>query len=421
MPPHNDILIRIGFSLAVGLLLGLERERGENRMAGIRTFPIIALFGTISGLLAQEFGAWIPAAGLLAVSSVLVASNFIAIRCHQQDPDDDSPAGVTTEVAALFLYALGVYVVFAPLKIAAVFAGSFAVLLYYKALMHRFVAGVGKDEMNAIMKFVLLALIVLPILPDQTYGPYNVLNPFGIWLMVVLIVGMTLAGYTAYRIVGTKAGTLLGGIFGGLISSTAISVSYGRLSAASPGIGKLVALVIMIASTVSFARVLIEIFAVAPESFTSMAYPLAALLAWCVLISGAMWLISRRGEAPEMPDQENPAQLKSAITFGLIYAGVLLAIAAAKENFGVNGLYVVGFISGLTDMDAITLSTAKLVQKGSIEADTAWRTIMIASLANFIFKYGIVAVLGKGSVKIWLAAAFGAAITGGIVIIWLWP
>lgn len=411
----TDLLLRLAFSLAVGALLGLERERGDSHLGGIRTFPIIALFGTLSALLAQEFGAWVLAAGIIAITIVTAMSNYARVR------GGEGSAGATTEVAALVVYVLGAFIAYGSLGVAALVAGTLTVLLHYKAPMHQFAGAVGRNEMTAIMKFVLLALIILPVLPNENYGPYEVLNPWEIWLMVVLIVGLTLAGYVSYRVFGTEGGSILGGLFGGLISSTATSVSYARLTSASPKIGRLAALVIMIASTVSFSRVLIEIGAVAPRQFAAMGYPLAAMLGWCAVISAAFWWFARRDDVPEMPEQENPAQLKSALVFGGLYALVLLAVAAAKQHYGQSGLYVVGFISGLTDMDAITLSTANLAEEGRVEAEAAWRTILIASLANFLFKFGIVAVLGKGAVKLWTAVLFVVAGAGGGLIFWLWP
>ena len=176
----------------------------------------------------------------------------------------------------------------------------------------------------------------------------------------------------------------------------------------------------MIASAVVFARLLVEIAAVATGSFLALAPPLAAMLGVVAAISAGFWFVGR-GEDPDLPAQSNPAELKAALSFGALYAVVLLAVAFARDRFGTAGLYTVAVISGLTDVDAITLSTARLVNGGRLAAETGWRTILIAALSNMVFKAGIVAVLGEPRLLGRIALLFGAALAGGGAILWLWP
>jgi uncharacterized membrane protein (DUF4010 family) len=405
---------QLAVSFGLGLLLGLERERSEASIAGIRTFPIISLFGTICAQIGVQAGGWIIGAGLVALVAIVVVANLARIRGGQIDP------GITTEVAALLLYALGALIVVGDLTMAVVVGGVMAVLLHLKQPLHRFAAAIGKADMHAIMQFVILTLIILPVLPNEKYGPYEVWNPFKIWLMVVLIVGLSLGGYVAFKYLGARAGTLLGGILGGLISSTAATFSFARRAAADAALAPLAALVIMIAACVSLARVLVEIAAVASGSFPALAPPLAVLLAVCCSIAMVMYQLSRKQQHVRMPEQKNPAEIKSAMIFGAVYALVLLAVAAAKERFGEAGLYVVAAISGLTDMDAITLSVAGQTGSGSIDAKSGWRLIMVAALANFGFKLGIVASLAPRELTVRVAAAFGCAVGAGTVILVLW-
>ncbi len=407
-------LQQLAVSLGLGFLLGLERERTERSIAGIRTFPIIALFGTVCAQIARTQGGWIIGAGLLALAAVVVVANLARMKTDDIDP------GMTTEVAALLVYALGAVIVVGNMVVAVVLGGGMAILLHFKEPMHRFAAAIGERDMRAIMQFVLLSLIILPILPRENYGPYGVFNPFRIWLMVVLIVGINLCGYVAYKLFGARAGALLGGVIGGLVSSTATTVSYARRAASEQALAPLAALVIMIASCISIARVLAEIGVVAAGSFAAIAPPLAAMLGACGLIAAALYFSTRTREIP-MPGHENPAQLKSALIFGALYALVLLAVAIAKDRFGAGGIYVVGVISGLTDMDAITLSTAQLADAGALPASTAWRTILIAAMANFVFKFAIVATLGARALTSRIATAFAAALAAGGAILWLWP
>jgi uncharacterized membrane protein (DUF4010 family) len=197
-------------------------------------------------------------------------------------------------------------------------------------------------------------------------------------------------------------------------------VSFARRSARDPQLAPLGALVIMIASCIAIVRVILEIAAVAAGSFTALAPPLVGLLLVCCVITGGLWF-SSRGTQAEMPAQENPTEIKPALFFAALYALVLLGVAFAKDRFGTAGLYAVALLSGLTDMDAITLSTAQLANSGAIEPSTAWRAILLGSMANFIFKLGTVAVLGPRALTLRTAAAFGLVFVAGGLIFWLWP
>ena len=408
------VLQQLAVAFGLGLLLGLQRERTESTIGGIRTFPLIALFGTVCALLGKTFGGWVVAAGLLALVAIVVYSNLAKMKSGDIDP------GMTTEVAALLLYGLGAYVVIGSMIVAVVVGGAMAVLLQFKKPLHALAGAIGERDMRAIMQFVLLSLVILPVLPHQDFGPYGVWNPFQIWLMVVLIVGISLTGYIAYKFLGAQRGTLLAGVLGGLISSTATTVSYARRTVENTNLANLAAVVIVIASCVSMGRVLIEVAAVAPVAFASMAPPLAAILAVSVIIAAAMFLW-QPARHTRMPEQKNPAELKTAFIFAAIYAVVLLAVAVAKEHFGSAGFYTVAIISGLTDMDAITLSSARLVENGRTDPSTGWRAILIAAMSNFVFKFGTVSLLGDRLLTLRIGAAFGLILTFGAAVLWFWP
>jgi uncharacterized membrane protein (DUF4010 family) len=319
------------------------------------------------------------------------------------------------------LYALGAFLVSGPKLLIVALGGVVALLLHWKKPLHRFVGALGDTDMRAIMQLVLISMVILPVLPNEPYGPYGVFNPFEIWLMVVLIVGLSLAGYVAYKIFGSVGGVLLSGVLGGVISSTATTVSSARQSRATPSRGAgLTALLIMIASTMAMARVLIEIAFVASGSFPQLALPLGAMLAAMAMIAAGAYLFTRK-EPAELGEQKNPAHLEAALLFALVYALIKLAVAAAKEHYGTAGLYGVGVISGLTDMDAITLSTARLVETNGVEASIGWRTILIAALANLAFKGTAVAILGTPQLFIRVAFLFGLSLVAGGLIFWLWP
>jgi uncharacterized membrane protein (DUF4010 family) len=405
---------QLGIALGLGLLVGLQRERADSAVAGFRTFPLVTLLGTMCAVLAASFGGWVVGAGLIAVCALAVLGNVLEMKSGRVDP------GVTTEVALLVMFGVGVFLSVGPMPLAIALGGTVAVLLHYKPQMHSAAGRLGEKDFRAVMQFVLITLVILPVLPNQAYGPFAVLNPFHIWLMVVLIVGISLAGYVAFKLLGRRAGTLAGGLLGGLISSTATTVSYARRSKEVPETSQVAAGVILIASTVVFGRVLVEVAAVAPGFLAVAATPIGVVMA--VMGSLALVMLLRPHAGPAiLPEPDNPTELKPALLFAGLYALVLLAVAAAKEFFGDRGMYAVAVLSGLTDMDAITLSVAQLVQQGGLAENTGWRLILVASMANMAFKAGMVAVLGSRALRGWVIALFSVALVVGMLVLWLWP
>lgn len=410
--PENPYL-PLAISLGVGLLVGLQREWIASGVAGIRTFALLSLFGTVVTLLPQPMDAIGFGVGLLAVTALLWISNRAKLDRSEAGP------GITTEVAALLVFCLGAVIGAGYTEPAIVVAGVVAVLLHWKAPLHQFVTGLDAAEFRVIIRLVLIALVILPILPNQVYGPYEVLNPFQIWLMVVLIVSISVGAYVAYRLLGVRTGSLLGGLLGGLISSTAATLSYARMARRQPEFGSTAALVIMLATAVVNLRLLVQIAAVNASFLQIAGPPILILLAVMTILSLAMLAFVR----PVPIDDElhkNPAQLRTALVVGGLYAIILLAAAATKEHFGEEGMYWVAGVSGLVDLNAITLSAAQLVSDEQIVPAVAWRMIVIATIANLAFKLFIVAIWGSRLTAWILAILFGisAAAAGALLLYW---
>lgn len=406
----TTLFTQIGLALGLGLLVGLERERAASRLAGIRTFALITLAGLLTAHLAQSFGGWVVAAGLVALSALIVVGVLAKIHSGNADP------GLTTEIAMVVMFAVGAFLVIGPPSVSIVVGTGVAVLLHLKPEMHGLARRLSDGDYHAMMRFALISLVVLPVLPDEAYGPYGVLNPHRIWWMVVLIVGLGLAGYVAYKIFGQRAGAVLAGVLGGVISSTATTVAYARRSRAEPHSSSLGAFVVLLASAVVFVRLAIEVGVVAPAFLRTM----GPIFAWMFLASVAVgaltwWRTERTGAF--VPEQDNPAELKPALIFGALYALILLAVAAAREHLGAAGLYGVAVLSGLTDMDAITLSTSQLVGGGKLEEAAGMRVILIASMANLLFKGGVVAVLGHRRMFARVAIGYGVALGVGVLML----
>jgi uncharacterized membrane protein (DUF4010 family) len=409
---------RLGIALMLGLLVGLQRQHVESPIAGLRTFPLITVLGLLAATLdaQQEVGGGVLAGVVLAFGG-LVAAAYVVQHCGEH-----ADAGLTTEITALVMFAVGAYLADgAPVAAVAIAAGT-AVLLQFKGELHGLVRRLGPDDLRAIMTFVLITGVVLPVLPNEDYGPFGVFNPFDTWRMVVIMVGLSLGGYLSYRFLGKNAGVLLGGILGGAISSTATTFSFSRQVAKDRSLAGTAALIIMLASTMVYVRLLVEIAAVAPNQLWTLGPPLAVLFGISAATSVVAWFRLRR-EPVEMAEHTNPTELMSAIIFATIYVGVSLALAAAKEYSSQAGIYATALLSGLTDLDAITLSTARMVQRedGGIAADQGWRIIVIATLANLAFKTGIAATLGGRALLHRTVLLFAIPVVASILLFLFWP
>jgi uncharacterized membrane protein (DUF4010 family) len=414
-----EIFRVLGVSLLLGLLVGLQREYADSGLAGLRTFPLVTLLGSLAALLVEFAGGWAIAAGLVALAVVIGVANEVRSRHAHND------GGITTEVALLVMFLVGAYVVVGDWVVGVALGVAVAVLLQFKVELHGLVDRLGDADVRAVMTFALISGVVLPVLPNETFGPLDVLNPFEIWLMVVLIVGITLAGYACYKFFGERAGLLLGGVLGGAVSSTATVASYARRTREQPAMARASLIVVTIASAVVFVRVMIEIAAVSSQNLFPVAWPPLAILGAATLAPALFAFIRATKDHQKLPEQKNPTELKAAMVFAAIYAAVTLALAAAKEWLGDIGLYVVAVLSGLTDMDAITLSTARLVEHpesaAALSPDMAWRLIAVAAMSNLVFKGIMAATIGGWQFAKMVAAAFAVPLAVGAALVLAWP
>jgi uncharacterized membrane protein (DUF4010 family) len=400
-------------ALGLGLMMGGQREWVADKPIGIRSFALIGLLGGMVGFLTDLYGGWVLGAGLLMATTAVFVHALLRARATPV-------GGMTTELAAIVLFLVGVMATTGFLLGAVVIGGAVTLLLHWKSPLHGLVQRIGELESQAIARFVLITLVVLPALPNRAFGPFEVLNPWQIWLMVVLIVSLNLVGYVTLRLFRGRRGALMSGVAGGLISSTATTVAFSTRTRRDPESAQLATIVILIASGLVYIRVLIETAAVAPELIRVLLGPVAAFATLFALVIGIR-LLRFEPNRLEQASAENPAELSTALAFGALYSGVLLVSAAVDHFFGEEMLYGVAVISGLTDVDAITLSTSWLFLESRISADTAWRVIALASLANLGFKAGIVAVVGGPTLRRRLLPSLAGLTLIGLVGIVFWP
>jgi len=387
--PDADTAPPLAFlaSLAIGLLIGVERERNPTAKAGLRTFALTALFGTLAAMLGEYAdGAWVPATGLALAGLTIIAAY------HRAPPENDP--GTTTVIALLLTYCLGALCWYGERTLAAAIAVGAAALLYFKAELRGILERFERRDLLAVIQFATLSVVILPVLPDEAYGPYGVLNPFRIWLMVVLISGLNLAGYIALKLVGVRYGVLLVGLFGGLVSSTATTLAYSRHAGAGNAT-EVAGGVIVLANLVVLVRIAVIAAATAPAILPRLAPVLGAALVAGMVAALVFWRRRLAGTAElPLPLVSNPAELRASLGFGVLFAIVLLAAAWLSDVAGHRGLYAVALVSGLTDVDALTLSSLQLFTSGKLGAREAVVAIALALLANTVFKLGLVVTVG---------------------------
>jgi uncharacterized membrane protein (DUF4010 family) len=375
-------------SLAIGLLIGIERERNPTAAAGLRTFALVALFGTVAAMVSQMTGSpWVLFGGLLIVGLMTVAA-YARSRDTVIDP------GTTTVVAIVLCYGLGAMVWHGYSTLAVMLGITTTILLYFKTELHGWTHNLTRRDLVSMLQFAVLTFIVLPILPDRNYGPYGVLNPHQVWLMVVLISGVSLSGYVALRIVGQRYGAALLGLLGGLVSSTATTLVYSRHGRAEAHMERMAVVVIVLANLVVLVRLAIVGGVVSPRSLPALLPVLAA--GFVPGLVATLWLLRRMGggkDAP-VPEIKNPTEIATSVGFGAVYAAVLFFAAWLSNIAGSRGLYFVAMTSGLADVDAIALSSLRLFELDRLAAPEAVTAIGLAVVVNIALKLGLVAAIG---------------------------
>ncbi len=394
-------------SLAVGLMMGLERERRGGTNAGLRTFGLVGMAGTATAMIAAEAGsAWLLPAVALGLVAMMIAAD------HHRGDADANP-DTTTTVALLLCFVFGAMLWHGHLVLTVALALAATTLLYFKDELHGVTHKLTRQDIVSFLQFALITFVVLPVLPDEGYGPYGQLNPFKIWLMVVLTAGISLAGYAALRLAPQASAAPLLGLLGGLVSSTATTLVFSRKVREDSKHAATALVIISIANLVVLLRISVLAGILAPRTLPVVLPVLAA-----GLVAGAIWplrgVLRLRGSRAAVPEFGNPTDLGHALLFGAIFAVVLVVSAAFHDRAGTMGVYAISAISGLADMDAIAISTFSLFTGGQIDASQAARAVVIALCANMAFKSLMVLVIA-GRAAAWPAALNALALCGGLV------
>lgn len=418
-----------GVALASGILIGLDREKSgaSDDFGGVRTFPLIALIGAIAQHLSLQLGPWIVGLAMVGLLGWIGIAYYLTARRGN--------VGMTSEFAALAAFFCGVLALQGQLLLAFCVAIAVTAILALKEWLHGQVRRLERDDVLATLKFLVVAFVVLPLLPTETYTvtipadllpsalgaseaiELDLLNPRKVGWMVVLIAGLSFAGFVSSKLLSAKRGLGLTAFLGGLVSSTAVTLTFAGRGKATPSLRSMCVAAILIASATMFVRVLVEVAAVAPALLPSVVAPIGAMGACCLAAGVFFWF--RRdgsGERGEDPKLKNPFELSEALKFGALFAVVLFVAGAAQTLFGEGGLYVSAGLAGLTDVDAITLSAAQLTTDATtpLSHHAAAMTITIAVLSNTFVKGALAWSVGGRQVGLRVAGAFGLVSLVGV-------
>ncbi len=423
-----DLLVVRNFFIAlmIGALVGVEREKRKTQkdeisFGGLRTFILFAEAGAISAWLSLQLASpWLFILTVVAVS--LVVTMGYVLGSHVK-PDS---LGLTTELAAITVCLLGGAVMYGYAEVAVGLGIVTASVLAFKQPLHGIVEKLGMDDIYAALKLLIATFVVLPILPHRTLDPWGALDPYELWLLVILISSLSLVGYVAVRWLGRARGTLVTGLTGGLASSTAVTVSFARESRlatpADPQASSVDALAagILVSWVVMFVRILVAVSFVHAGLVRPIA-PACASMAGVAAI-GTTWFYvrhARTGRSDEAVPSDvplkNPFSLLAAIRFCAVFAVVLLLVRFADLQFAASGMYAVAALAGLTDVDAITLTMARSARSGGETAVVAAGAVVIAAIANTIAKYGMIAVLGSAALRSRMLLPVVALVAAGVV------
>lgn len=413
MPP---ILHALLVSASLGALIGTIRQWGQQQerqppdgFAGVRTFTLWALLGTTSAAI-SEFAPATFVAALLLVGAHLILRGVLGRI--------DFKIGFTTTAASLLTFLMGGLVFWQHTQAAVVLSAGTMLLLGLKEPIHQWTRKFTTADIRSTLQFVAITGVILPLVPNRGFGPYDAFNPFAMWLMVVLISGLGFAGYLLMRFLGANAGITVTGLVGGLASSTATTLAFSRRSREDPAASPAYALAVVLASLVMLARIAGIILALQREVFALLWPTLAAMALPGLGYAAWMWFVRpRQSTVVQRPDMKNPLSLSMAIKFAAVYSVVTLLVRAVSEEEVTRGLLAVAFISGLTDVDAITLTTIDSTRSGTLAASIAAQVIIVAAVANTMTKAIMAALLGSTLLRWRVALVFGLTVAIGVVAI----
>jgi uncharacterized membrane protein (DUF4010 family) len=421
----EDLMSHFAVALGIGLLIGIERgwqtreHQSGTRTAGIRTFTIIGLLGGTIGVMAEATGRPIELAGaiILGLGFAAFAATFVQM-CRDENLADKNYSA-TTAIAGMLTFALSAYAMIGDMRVAVAAAVATVAILALREYIHGWLKRISERELLSALILLAMTFIALPIIPNEPIGPFGGINLREIWLIAIVLAGVSFAGYVAVKVLGARHGTLLAAAAGGLVSSTAVTASNARRAAAGEGSPRLLAAGVAVATVISFARVLAVSGVLQPELLRYLGPPLVAaiLIAAIFAAVAAFWQADQEEPAQEVQFR-NPFGFWSVVGFALLLSAIVLAGRALGESLGATGAIVGALALGLADVDAVTVSMARLTPQPLALPDAAL-AILAAVASNNIAKTVIGAVAGRGAFAVQIALLTILCLAGAGFVYWL--
>ncbi len=412
---EQQVIIQLAVALLLGALTGLQRgwaareQKSGERVAGMRTYALVGLLGGIATLLSLKVTAWVLPSTLLAVCIAAV----IAYRARMLQMGNYSITGI---IGLLLTFSFGALAVAVDITIAATAAVITTIILDNKNEIHSALNRLQEHELDAALKLLLISVVMLPLLPNEDMGLGGMLNPYKIWWMVVLIASISFAGYFAMRVGGTEKGILFTSLFAGLASSTALTLHFSRLARQTPQISALLSSGILLACGTMYLRILLYCAMITPTLLGYLVAPLLVMTLVLYFPALLIWRKYRNGTRVEQPTlNNNPLDLKSALLLGALLTVILLLASVLQQWLGNAGIYVLAAVSGITDVDAITLSLARMSQSG-LESRTVLIGIIIASSVNNLMKAGMAVSIGGRAMLLRVALPIVLSLLAGLAM-----
>lgn len=394
----QNIIIAMVFGFAIGLQREMKilYENKKNDFGGARTFSMIGLIGYISAWLNLHVPFF-----LLTASLILGALLITAYIINSSEAEN----GITTEISALITFFAASMLAYEKATLAVFVAIVVLFILNSKDKITEYAKVIEKKDLSAAIIFAMMTFVVLPILPDKPIDPWGYFNLHNIWLMVILVAGISFFGYIAVRMVGTTKGIGLTGLFGGLASSTAVTLSLGRQGKNSPALSKNLSIGISLACSIMLVRVFFEMYVINPELANYLLTPVivATIAGYCFI--AYLIFTAKKETVIHETTFKNPFKISEALMLGLIFGIVIALIKFAHHTFGDSGVYVVSFIAGSADVDAVVLSVTSFAETG-MPSITVLNSVVLAIVANSITKFAIVAFLGNKTIALHVGIFF---------------
>ncbi|MFH1284052.1 MAG: MgtC/SapB family protein [Candidatus Peregrinibacteria bacterium] len=414
-----EIMKQLGIALVLSSLIGLEREQkyqryGYEAFGGIRTMPLVGMLGALAYML-SKYSVWIFVVMTVGFLALLVVSYYMGVRSSKTP-------GATTEVATMMVYIVGILSATGQILLATSVALAVLLILHSKDTLHRWAGHLKNRELVSTIQFAIIAFVVLPMLPNEYYGPYGFFNPYVVWLMVVFISGISFLSYIAIKLFGARKGIGLTGFLAGLISSTALALSFSSQSKKNKNVVNPYVVAVVVASSAMFFRILLEVAVLNIAILKYVLVPMVSMGVVGIICAVIFWVKKEKPSGKvsgKLKELKSPFSLWPAVKFGIFFAVILFFVNFGKAMMGNSGIYITSIVSGFADVDAITVSMAN-ISKNGLPASVAVNAITLAAMTNTLIKGFLFVIFGSRKVSLRIAGVFLLMLAaGGISLVFV--